>query len=55
MPDVREGTVLWQPSPERRAQSRMADYMRWLAERKGLRFDAYQAEDLAPWPRRRSS
>ena len=43
MPDVREGTVLWQPSPERRAQSRMADYMRWLAERKRLQFDSYQA------------
>ncbi len=43
VPDIREGTVLWQPSPERRAQSRMADYMRWLAERKGLRFDSYQA------------
>jgi acetoacetyl-CoA synthetase len=41
--DIREGTVLWEPSPERRAQSRMAGYMRWLAERKGLRFDSYQA------------
>ncbi len=43
MTAIAEGTVLWQPSPERRAKSRMADYMRWLAEKKGLRFDSYQA------------
>ncbi|OGL18726.1 MAG: acetoacetate--CoA ligase [Candidatus Rokubacteria bacterium RIFCSPLOWO2_12_FULL_71_22] len=43
MPDIREGTVLLQPSAERRAQSRMADYMRWLAERKRLQLDSYQA------------
>ena len=43
MAEIREGIVLWEPSPERRATSRMADYMRWLAEKKALRFDSYQA------------
>jgi acetoacetyl-CoA synthetase len=41
--DVTEGTVLWVPSPERRARSRMADYMRWLAGTRGRAFDSYQA------------
>jgi acetoacetyl-CoA synthetase len=40
---VTEGQVLWEPTPERRAASRMADYMRWLARDKGLGFPSYQA------------
>jgi acetoacetyl-CoA synthetase len=43
MPPVTEGTVLWEPSPERRAQSRLAHYLGWLAEHRGLQFDSYQA------------
>ncbi len=43
MPEITERTVLWEPSPERRAKSHMANYMRWLAERKGQRFGSYQA------------
>jgi acetoacetyl-CoA synthetase len=43
MTPIVEGTVLWEPSPERQAKSRMADYMRWLTEKKGLRVDSYQA------------
>jgi acetoacetyl-CoA synthetase len=43
VPEITEGTVLWEPSPERRAKSHMANYMRWLAEKKGRRFDSYQA------------
>ncbi len=43
MAAVTEGTVLWEPSSERRAASRMADYMRWLMEHEGLAFDSYQA------------
>jgi acetoacetyl-CoA synthetase len=43
MTTVAEGAVLWEPSPERRAKSRMAHYMRWLADKKGRRFDSYQA------------
>jgi acetoacetyl-CoA synthetase len=40
---VAEGTVLWTPSPERARSSELARYMRWLAERKDLRFDDYLA------------
>jgi acetoacetyl-CoA synthetase len=41
MTAIAEGTLLWEP-PERFAQaSRMAEYMRWLAERKGLKFEGY--------------
>jgi acetoacetyl-CoA synthetase len=43
MTEITEGTVLWEPSSERRAQSRMAGYMGWLGEKKGLHFDSYQA------------
>jgi acetoacetyl-CoA synthetase len=43
VPDIVEGTVLWQPSPERCARSQMAGYMRWLAAGKQLHFDSYQA------------
>jgi acetoacetyl-CoA synthetase len=43
VPEITEGAVLWEPSPERRATSQLANYMGWLAERKGLRFDSYQA------------
>ncbi len=40
---VNEGAVLWQPDVEKRDQTQMAHYMRWLAEKKGLRFQSYQA------------
>jgi acetoacetyl-CoA synthetase len=40
---VAEGTVLWTPSPQRAQASGLARYMRWLEERKGLRFDDYPA------------
>ncbi len=40
---IEEGTVLWEPSRERREASGLARYLRWLAERKGLRFDGYDA------------
>ena len=43
MPEITEGAALWEPSPERREQSQMAGYMRWLAEKSGLRFDSYEA------------
>ena len=43
VPDIVEGTVLWQPSPEQCARSQMAGYMRWLAAEKQLHFDSYQA------------
>jgi len=43
VPEITEGAALWEPSPERREQSQMAGYMRWLAEKSGLRFDSYEA------------
>jgi len=40
---VQEGDLLWEPSDSFREHSNMTRYMRWLAERKGLRFDTYAA------------
>ncbi len=40
---MQEGTVLWEPSRERREASGLARYLRWLEERKGLRFADYDA------------
>ncbi len=47
MPDITEGTVLWAPSEARREKSRLADYMRWLAAKKGRHFESYQ--ELWQW------
>src|SRR5258708_2423223 len=44
---VAEGTVLWEPSPERIERARITRYLRWLAERKGLDFADYA--DLGAW------
>jgi acetoacetyl-CoA synthetase len=38
---------LWQPTAELVEASRLAEYMRWLAERRGLDFDTY--EELWQW------
>jgi len=43
MPPAVEGAVLWTPPRERQEASELARYMRWLAERKGLRFGDYPA------------
>ncbi len=40
---VSEGTVLWQPTRAQREASALAGYLRWLAARKGLEFEDYQA------------
>jgi len=40
---VQEGTLLWEPTPERAASSRLARFMDWLAEDLGRRFDGYPA------------
>ena len=42
-----EGALLWTPSDERKASARLADYERWLAETRGLRFESY--EELWRW------
>ena len=36
--DVAEGTVLWEPSEERKAAANLTRYLRWLRETKGLSF-----------------
>jgi acetoacetyl-CoA synthetase len=36
-----EGELLWEPSAERRAASRMAHFMRWLARDTGHAFESY--------------
>jgi acetoacetyl-CoA synthetase len=41
------GELLWEPSPERRAASRMAHFMRWLERDGGRQFDSYT--DLWRW------
>ncbi len=40
---VSEGDLLWSPSEQRSASSRMQGYMDWLAARRGLAFDDYHA------------
>ncbi|MEU1525374.1 AMP-binding protein [Nocardia rhamnosiphila] len=39
--------ILWRPTAERAATARLTDYRRWLAYRRGLRFDGY--DDLWEW------
>ncbi|MCD6679915.1 MAG: acetoacetate--CoA ligase [Burkholderiaceae bacterium] len=40
---VREGELLWAPDPQQVANTRIAEYMRWLARERGLAFDDYAA------------
>ncbi len=47
MPGVREGDLLWTPSPQRVEQSNITCYLRWLKQRKGLDFASY--EELWEW------
>ena len=44
---VAEGQLLWEPSEAFKERSVMADYMRWLADRRGLDFKTYA--DLWHW------
>lgn len=39
--DLREGDVLWQPTPAQIEASGLAAYQRWLVAEKGLHFDSY--------------
>lgn len=36
-------TPIWSPSEERKAESRLTEYLAWLAREKGLRFESYDA------------
>ena len=38
---IREGDLLWTPSPERIERSRLVRFMRWLDTERGRRFDDY--------------
>jgi acetoacetyl-CoA synthetase len=40
--EVAEGELLWTPSAAFASGSRLADFERWLAERRGLRFASYE-------------
>ena len=40
---ITEGSLLWQPSPERIEKARLTAYLRWLEANKGLKFADYQA------------
>jgi acetoacetyl-CoA synthetase len=42
-----EGTLLWEPSPDRIENARITSYMHWLAEEHGLTFASYG--DLWHW------
>ena len=42
-----EGDLLWEPSEAFKSGSRLAEYMRWLAERHGRRFETY--DELWRW------
>lgn len=41
MGSIAEGTLLWEPSDELKANSNIRAYMQWLKERRGLSFDDY--------------
>src|SRR5690606_41660950 len=47
MGSMREGQLLWQPSPERQARSTMGRYMRWLGQRYQRHFADY--DELWQW------
>ncbi|MHB0774072.1 acetoacetate--CoA ligase [Halomonas sp. WWR20] len=40
---ITQPDVLWTPSPERIAESRLHDYMQWLERHHGLHFEDYEA------------
>jgi acetoacetyl-CoA synthetase len=40
---VREGDLLWTPSPEQVARANLTDFTGWLAAGRGMRFDGYDA------------
>jgi acetoacetyl-CoA synthetase len=44
---IPEGTELWTPSQERKAQANITRYLEWLKESKGLTLESYQ--DLWQW------
>ena len=47
MDTVSEGTLLWEPSEQRRRNSGMVRYMQWLSTEKSLSFEGYDSEGYA--------
>ncbi|WP_047981515.1 acetoacetate--CoA ligase [Ornithinibacillus contaminans] len=43
MKPIKEGALLWKPSPDRIEKSNLVAYMNWLAETKGIQFTDYPA------------
>src|SRR5215210_5674169 len=41
MDAVAEGTILWEPTDDFKNNTTLQAYIRWLEQRKGLRFDSY--------------
>jgi acetoacetyl-CoA synthetase len=41
--EIQTGDVLWTPTPEQIAPTRIAAYLQWLASTRGLKFDNYEA------------
>jgi len=44
---VRQGDLLWTPTPERIARARITDFRRWLKAERGLEFASY--EEVWKW------
>jgi acetoacetyl-CoA synthetase len=47
MTGIEEGSLLWEPSDERKAKSRLRAYMEWLRAEQGLSFSTY--DELWRW------
>ncbi|GAA0603925.1 acetoacetate--CoA ligase [Virgibacillus siamensis] len=43
MSEIQEGTLLWEPDEKRKEQSNIYNYMKWLEQHKGLKFNDYQS------------
>lgn len=47
MEQIKPGDLLWEPTPESIADANLTHYMKWLAEKKELRFETYS--ELWQW------
>ncbi len=47
MPEIKEGDLLWSPSPEVIKQANLIDFMHWLSANKNLSFNTY--DELWRW------
>ncbi|SFE16995.1 acetoacetyl-CoA synthetase [Lentibacillus persicus] len=43
MGEIKEGTLLWEPTEQRKEQSKIYEYMKWLNEHKNLQFNDYHS------------